>query len=199
MDPYRYLFKFIIVGDSNIGKSCLLLRFVDNKYRHNHELTIGVEFGIKIITIDSVNIKLQIWDTAGQESFKSITRSYYKGTAGAILVYDVSQRNTFDHIINWLNDIKKYANQDIPIILVGNKIDLDNREVSIDEGQKLADDNNLLFIETSGKENINIDKLFINLSSAIYNKIIAGSIIPDNVSGVRLSHSTINHGHSKCC
>ena len=97
---YSYLFKYIIIGDTGVGKSCLLLQFTDKRFRHDHDLTIGVEFGSRMLRLEDKEIKLQIWDTAGQESFRSITRSYYRGAAGALLVYDITRRDTFSHLSN---------------------------------------------------------------------------------------------------
>ena len=110
-----------------VGKSCLLLQFTDNKFRHQHELTIGVEFGAKTIEIDSKIIKIQIWDTAGQEAFQAITRTYYKGAVGALLVYDITRRDTFTHVTKWLEEVKANSSKSIVIILVGNKKDLENK------------------------------------------------------------------------
>merc|ERR1712214_167019 len=101
---YSYLFKYIIIGDTGVGKSCLLLQFTDKRFQPVHDLTIGVEFGARMINIEGKQIKLQIWDTAGQESFRSITRSYYRGAAGALLVYDITRRDTFNHLTTWLED-----------------------------------------------------------------------------------------------
>ena len=103
---YAYLFKYIIIGDTGVGKSCLLLQFTDKRFRQQHDLTIGVEFGARNIQIAQKNIKLQIWDTAGQESFKSITRSYYRGAAGALLCYDITRRDTFNHLTRWLEEVR---------------------------------------------------------------------------------------------
>merc|ERR1712199_65665 len=121
---YAYLFKYIIIGDTGVGKSCLLLQFTDRRFQPIHDLTIGVEFGARMITIDEKNIKLQIWDTAGQESFKSITRSYYRGAAGALLVYDITRRDTFSHLTRWLEEVRQNGNPDIMVMLIGNKADL---------------------------------------------------------------------------
>jgi small GTP-binding protein len=110
-----------------VGKSCLLLQFTDNKFRHQHELTIGVEFGAKSIEIDSKIIKIQIWDTAGQEAFQAITRTYYKGAVGALLVYDITRRETFTHITKWLEEVKMNSSKAIVCILIGNKKDLENK------------------------------------------------------------------------
>mmetsp|Transcript_8362 Transcript_8362/g.10203 ORF Transcript_8362/g.10203 Transcript_8362/m.10203 type:complete len:128 (+) Transcript_8362:118-501(+) len=124
---YAYLFKYIIIGDTGVGKSCLLLQFTDKRFRQQHDLTIGVEFGARTIQIMQKNVKLQIWDTAGQESFKSITRSYYRGAAGALLVYDITRRDTFTHLTRWLEEVKQNGNPDMAIMLIGNKSDLDAR------------------------------------------------------------------------
>jgi Ras-related protein Rab-2A len=110
-----------------VGKSCLLLQFTESKFRHQHELTIGVEFGAKTIEIDEKIVKIQIWDTAGQEAFQAITRTYYKGAVGALLVYDITRRETFNHITKWLEEVKANGSKSIVIILVGNKKDLENK------------------------------------------------------------------------
>lgn len=136
---YAYLFKYIIIGDTGVGKSCLLLQFTDKRFRPDHDLTIGVEFGARMVDVDKKQIKLQIWDTAGQESFRSITRSYYRGAAGALLVYDVTRRETFNHLSRWLEETRYNANPEMTIMLIGNKIDLeDKRVVSYEEGQAFA-------------------------------------------------------------
>ena len=111
----------IIIGDTGVGKSCLLLQFTDKRFQPVHDLTIGVEFGARMITIDGKQIKLQIWDTAGQESFRSITRSYYRGAAGALLVYDITRRETFNHLTTWLDDARQHSSSNMVIMLIGNK------------------------------------------------------------------------------
>jgi Ras-related protein Rab-2A len=154
---YEYLFKFIIIGDTGVGKSCMLLQFTDNRFQPVHDLTIGVEFGAKLLNIEGKQIKLQIWDTAGQESFQSITRSYYRDAAGALLVYDVTRRETFNHLTRWLEQARQNGNPNTSIMLIGNKSDLEERRVvSAQEGAKFASDNGLLFMETSAKTATNI-------------------------------------------
>ena len=148
-----------------VGKSCILLQFTNNKFREQHDITIGVEFDSKTIEVNGKIIKLQIWDTAGHEAFQSITRSYYKGAVGALLVYDITRRESFNHIIKWLSEIKENASKDITIILIGNKNDLEKgRQVSFEEGESFAKENNLLFLETSAKTAKNIAEAF-NLSA----------------------------------
>ena len=148
-----------------MGKSCILLQFTDNKFREQHEITIGVEFESKTIEVDGKLIKIQIWDTAGHEAFQSITRTYYKGAVGALLVYDITRKETFNHLVKWLSEVRENASKEITIILVGNKNDLENeRQVAYEEGESFAKENNLLFLETSAKTSKNITEAF-NLSA----------------------------------
>jgi len=149
-----------------------LLQFTDKRFRQQHDLTIGVEFGARTIQIDNKNIKLQIWDTAGQESFKSITRSYYRGAAGALLVYDITRRDTFTHLTRWLEEVRQNGNPDTTIMLIGNKSDQDSRrQVTTEEGERFARENGLIFIETSAKTAANVEEAFINTTTVIYNNI----------------------------
>ncbi len=147
---FEYLFKYIIIGDSGVGKSCILLRFIEDTFNPNLENTIGVEFGAKQVEIEGKQIKLQIWDTAGQEAFQSITRSYYRSSAGALLVYDVTNRESFENIENWLDEARVNGNPEMVLCLVANKCDLEEkREVSKEDGENLAKENKLLYVETS--------------------------------------------------
>jgi len=172
---YAYLFKYIIIGDTGVGKSCLLLQFTDKRFQPVHDLTIGVEFGARMITIDSRQIKLQIWDTAGQESFRSITRSYYRGAAGALLVYDITRRETFNHLTRWLEEARQNSNSNMAIMLIGNKSDLEHRRaVSTKEGEQFAQENGLIFLETSAKTAANVEEAFIKTAEKIYDNIQSG-------------------------
>jgi len=189
---YAFLFKFIAIGDTGVGKSCLLLQFSDKRFNPEHDLTIGVEFGTQTIIINNESIKLQIWDTAGQETFRSITRSYYRNTAGALLVYDITRRETFMHVSQWLQDAKVHGSSDMTVILVGNKCDLEHlRQVSTEEGTKCAKENGLLFIETSAKTSRNVEEAFIKPAQKIYERLKNGEIDPsDQSAGVQLGIGT---------
>ena len=167
-----YLFRYIIVGDVNVGKSCIMLRFSSNQFREEHELTIGVEFAIKFFEKDNKNIKIQIWDTAGEEAFQSITKTYYRNAIGALLVYDITKKSSFEHIKNWLDSVRENSTKNIKIILIGNKTDLeDKREVTFQEGEEFAKNNGLFFLETSAKNFININESFNKLTEEIYDNI----------------------------
>eukprot|EP01053_Blabericola_migrator_P009586 Blabericola_migrator_1__9585@NODE_522_length_7878_cov_137_466778_g399_i0_p7_GENE_NODE_522_length_7878_cov_137_466778_g399_i0NODE_522_length_7878_cov_137_466778_g399_i0_p7_ORF_typecomplete_len210_score24_89Ras/PF00071_22/1_2e66Roc/PF08477_13/1_1e25Arf/PF00025_21/6_6e19GTP_EFTU/PF00009_27/7_1e07FeoB_N/PF02421_18/6_7e07Gtr1_RagA/PF04670_12/4_2e06MMR_HSR1/PF01926_23/1_3e05RsgA_GTPase/PF03193_16/3_2RsgA_GTPase/PF03193_16/0_044AAA_22/PF13401_6/0_00034ATPase/PF06745_13/0_00069Septin/PF00735_18/0_00037S len=174
MPPYHYLFKYIIIGDTGVGKSCLLLQFTDKRFRSDHDLTIGVEFGARTVSIDGKQLKLQIWDTAGQESFRSITRSYYRGAAGALLVYDISRRETFNHLTRWLDEVRQNSNVNMTIVLIGNKCDLDRREVTTEEGAEFAQEHGLIFLETSAKTAQNVEEAFLYTAKKIYENIQQG-------------------------
>jgi Ras-related protein Rab-2A len=180
---YAYLFKYIIIGDTGVGKSCLLLQFTDKRFQPVHDLTIGVEFGARMVTIQDKQIKLQIWDTAGQESFRSITRSYYRGAAGALLVYDITRRETFKHLSVWLEEARQHSQKNMVIMLIGNKNDLETRRaVSFDEGKAFADQHGLIFMETSAKTAFNVEQAFLNTAEKIHDDIVSGVIDVSNDS-----------------
>ncbi|MCQ2815743.1 MAG: Rab family GTPase [archaeon] len=205
-DMYDYLFRFIVIGDAAVGKSCLLLQYTDNTFRNLHTCTIGVEFGAKMIEVKGKKVKVQIWDTAGQEQFQAITRSYYKGAVGALVVYDITRKDSFEHISNWLREIKQHGSQDVVILLIGNKCDLeDKRAVTYEEGQKLADDNGLIFLETSAKDNTNVSEAFYAGAERILRdakKLGLESNLPDN--NIKLAEEEDEKGLKekkkiKCC
>jgi Ras-related protein Rab-2A len=169
----------------------LLLQFTDKRFQPVHDLTIGVEFGARMITLsdeDNTQVKLQIWDTAGQESFRSITRSYYRGAAGALLVYDITRRDTFQHLSRWLEEAKQHAHENMVILLIGNKSDLEHRRaVSTQEGQEFADAHGLLFLETSAKTAFNVEAAFLKTADEIHRNIQNGVIDVSNEShGVKV-------------
>ena len=163
-EDYEFIFKVLLLGNSNVGKSSIFLRFVDDIWNDTFVTTIGVDFKIKTFDIDEKKIKMQIWDTAGQERFKNIIASYYRGAHGILLLYDVTDRDSFKNLNNWLIEIEKNANKNVLKILIGNKTDLeDKRVISYNQGKEFADNYGLKFIETSAKKNININEAFETL------------------------------------
>ena len=170
------LFKILLLGDSGVGKSCIIIRYIENNFSNNLMNSIGVDFKLKNIEIDSKKIKLQIWDTAGQERFKTITTSYYKGAHAILVVFDITDRDSFDHARNWMADIDKFAKEGVLRILVGNKCDLmNNRQVSTEEAKEIANKYGIKYIETSAKDTINIDDLFISTAKYLLSKQIGGT------------------------
>ncbi|VEL29519.1 unnamed protein product [Protopolystoma xenopodis] len=157
-----------MIGDSGVGKTCLLFRFTDDTFSSSFISTIGIDFKIKTIEIDGKTIKLQIWDTAGQERFQTITQSYYRGARGIMLVYDITNRRSYENIDKWMTNIRMLASSEVETLVVGNKSDLEEQRcVSYDEGAELAAKHNVPFLETSSKGGINVDDAFRKLSRAI--------------------------------
>ncbi|CAL4967955.1 unnamed protein product [Urochloa decumbens] len=169
MNPeYDYLFKLLLIGDSGVGKSCLLLRFADDSYLDSYISTIGVDFKIRTVEQDGKTIKLQIWDTAGQERFRTITSSYYRGAHGIIVVYDVTDQESFNNVKQWLNEIDRYASDNVNKLLVGNKSDLTaNKVVATETAKAFADEMGIPFMETSAKNAINVEQAFMAMAASI--------------------------------
>ena len=184
----------------------MLKRFLHNEFDTNTKETVGVEFGSKNFIMDGNDIvKAQIWDTAGQERYRSVTKAYYKGAKGALLVYDISRKSTFENIDNWLLDLKTNGDKDILIILIGNKSDLiDKREVSTEEAQTKAEQYNIAFLETSAKTGDNIVKAFTELVTQVYNTNISlqqsnFEIEENNSDGVNLVNKSEEKTKKKGC
>lgn len=169
MSPdYDYLFKLLLIGDSGVGKSCLLLRFADDTYNETYISTIGVDFKIRTIELDGKIVKLQIWDTAGQERFRTITSSYYRGAHGIIVVYDITDQSSFNSVHSWLEEIKCYADSKVLRLLVGNKCDLEpRRAVPTATAKALADELHMPFLETSAKDATNVEQAFFKMAQQI--------------------------------
>lgn len=165
---YEYLFKLLLIGNSGVGKSCILMRYADNSFTENFFNTIGVDFKIKTITLNDQIIKMQIWDTAGQDRFRTLTSSYYRGAHGIIIVYDVTNKDSFDNVRQWMQEIEKFASENVNKLLVGNKSDLEEqREVTYDEGVELAKKFDIPFLEVSAKNATHVDDTFITMASEI--------------------------------
>ena len=199
--PYDIQVKLLMIGDSGVGKTCLLLRYANDSFSPTFITTIGIDFKIKNVDIDGTKIKLQIWDTAGQERFRTITTSYFRGAQGILLVYDVTDRRSFESIRNWISQIQQHADVHVNKILVGNKCDmLDEKVVSTEEGEKLAKEFGIQFWECSAKNDINVDESFIGIARSVKDRLVA-----DGEGGPAQKSGGVNIGsHSppvkkQCC
>ncbi|KAF8925038.1 ras family-domain-containing protein [Dissophora ornata] len=199
---YDYLIKLLLIGDSGVGKSCLLLRFSDDSFTPSFITTIGIDFKIRTIELDGKRIKLQIWDTAGQERFRTITTAYYRGAMGILLVYDVTDERSFSNIRNWFSNIEQHASEGVNKILIGNKCDMpDKKVISKDQGQALADEFGIKFLETSAKSNICVEEAFFSLARDIKKRMIdtqtnqtqnPNTLVVEDRSGGKLGNGCCN-------
>jgi len=193
---YSYLFKFIIIGDEAVGKTCLLLQFTDKRYRTTHQVTVGVEFGSKTVEVSGKMIKLQCWDTAGQDRFRSIVRSYYRGAAGALLVYDITRRESFEHVSQWLTEARNNADEDLVITLIGNKCDKSSdRQVPFEEGHAFAQRHGLYFLETSAVTGHMVDQAF-HVTARLVDKKNENNAVYENMPAAQpgATNDYLNHG-----
>eukprot|EP00386_Alphamonas_edax_P012452 GDKI01038888.1.p1 GENE.GDKI01038888.1~~GDKI01038888.1.p1 ORF type:complete len:229 (-),score=56.75 GDKI01038888.1:203-889(-) len=182
-DDYDYLFKIVLIGDSGVGKSNLLSRFTRDEFNLESKSTIGVEFATKSVPTDGKIIKAQIWDTAGQERYRAITNAYYRGAVGALLVYDISKRSSFENVERWLKELRDHANPNIVVLLVGNKSDLKNlRAVPQEEAAQFSEKHGLACIETSALDSTNVEVAFHRILSEIY-KLMSKRQLQDGQQG----------------
>ncbi|KAF3433201.1 hypothetical protein FNV43_RR24303 [Rhamnella rubrinervis] len=194
-----YLFKLLLIGDSGVGKSCLLLRFADDSYLDSYISTIGVDFKIRTVEQDGKTIKLQIWDTAGQERFRTITSSYYRGAHGIIIVYDVTDQESFNNVKQWLNEIDRYASDNVNKLLVGNKSDLTaNKVVSYETAKAFADEIGIPFMETSAKNATNVEQAFMAMAADIKNRMASQPMSNARPPTVQIRGQPVNQ-KSGCC
>lgn len=169
---YDYLFKIVLIGDSGVGKSNILSRYTRNEFCLESKSTIGVEFATRTLQVEGKTVKAQIWDTAGQERYRAITSAYYRGAVGALLVYDITKRQTFDNVQRWLRELRDHADSNIVIMMAGNKSDLNHlRSVQEHDGQALAEKEGLSFLETSALDATNVEKAFQTILTEIYHII----------------------------
>ena len=198
MRNFDFSVKTIVVGDSGVGKTCLLLRFIRDVFDESSQPTLGVEFMTKTVQTKNHKIELQLWDTAGQELFRSVTRGYYRNAVGAFLVFDLTQRSSFENISRWLQDITDVAKNDVIKILIGNKCDLESsREISTEEAKEYAEQNGMVYFETSAKSGENVSEAI----NECLNRIESNPNQAQNV-GLQPSDTVFSENESKkggCC
>ena len=203
-DNYEMMFKVVIVGDSFVGKTNIMSKYLKNEFHEDSKATVGVEFGSRQFNIDGHIIKAQIWDTAGQERYKAITSAYYKGAKGAFIVYDITRKESFDNVTKWAEQLKSSADKNLTIIIIGNKIDLeDQRQVKTEDGQNKANELESAFIETSASSGTNIDKAFEKMINEVYNKcheemLAEGDVEIEGGEDINLAKKTDNTKKA-CC
>mmetsp|Transcript_15205 Transcript_15205/g.31723 ORF Transcript_15205/g.31723 Transcript_15205/m.31723 type:complete len:206 (+) Transcript_15205:127-744(+) len=194
---YDHLFKLVLIGDSGVGKSCLLLRFADREFTESYISTIGVDFRFRTVDIDGQTVKLQIWDTAGQERFRTITSAYYRGADGIIMVYDVTNRDSFLHVRDWLAEVNRYAPEGTcQKLLIGNKSDRKDKEVSTKEGQEFAQELGMPFLETSARTADNVEAAFLRVGADLI-KLKSAAVAAEEEETVDLKNG--NTKGKKCC
>ncbi|CAD8167635.1 unnamed protein product [Paramecium octaurelia] len=204
-DDYDYLFKIVLSGDSGVGKSNLLLRFTKNQFNADSKTTIGVEFATRSIITNGKVIKAQIWDTAGQERYRAITAAYYRGAIGAVLVYDITNKQSFEAVEQWIQEVRENADKDIVIMIIGNKSDLKHlRAIRTESGQDLAQMYKVAFMEASAQDGTNVDQAFIQIIQQIYQNLTKQIQKYDQMSHLqseKLDLETTNSSNKKqgCC
>ncbi|ALC48462.1 Rab35 [Drosophila busckii] len=197
---FDHMFKLLIIGDSGVGKSSLLIRFSDDTFSGSYITTIGVDFKIRTVLIDGLRVKLQIWDTAGQERFRTITSTYYRGTHGVIIVYDVTNGDSFANVRRWLEEIQNNCDV-VNKVLVGNKNDDPDRKVVITEdAQRFARQMDIELFETSAKDNLNVEDMFLSITRQVLNhKLRTASDDQEKGRGIVVKPQRGARKHNKCC
>ncbi|KAK9110736.1 hypothetical protein Sjap_018796 [Stephania japonica] len=207
-----YVFKTVLIGDSAVGKSQILSRFARNEFSVDSKATIGVEFQTRTLEIEHKSVKAQIWDTAGQERYRAVTSAYYRGAVGALLVYDITKRQSFDHVPRWLDELRGHADKNIVIMLIGNKSDLENdRAVPSEDAKEFAEKEGVFFMETSALEATNVETAFLTVLTAIFNIVNRKNLVAYEDSKGDTAHLTgrkinisgpaqeIPSNKNKCC
>ena len=200
-DEYDYIFKVLLIGNSDVGKSSLILRYVDQIWNDVFVPTIGVDFKVKSIEVDKKLVKMQIWDTAGQERFRNVISSYFKGAHGILLIYDITSRDSFKELENWLGEVERHASSQVLKILIGNKSDLEEkREIQKDEGEAFAMRNGMQFIETSAKNNTNVSEAFEALAKIMVDSSNKRNAIKIEKKNIKVEKGAdLNVKKKNCC
>ena len=199
-EEYDYIFKVLLIGNSDVGKSSLILRYVDQIWNDVFVPTIGVDFKVKSLQIDNKRVKMQIWDTAGQERFRNVISSYFKGAHGILLIYDITARDSFKELENWLGEVERNATPQVLKILIGNKCDLDEqRQITVDEGEAFAARNGMKFIETSAKNNTNVNEAFEALAKIMVESSNKKNVIKVEKKTIKVDKGADLNAKKKCC
>ena len=204
-DNYEMMFKVVLVGDSFVGKTNIMSKYLKNEFHEDSKATVGVEFGSKQFNIEGHAIKAQIWDTAGQERYKAITSAYYKGAKGAFVVYDITRKGSFESIDKWVNDLTGTADKKITIVIIGNKCDLeDQRQITKEQGEEKASKLEAAFLETSAFSGENLDKAFEMMMNQVYKKcheemMAENDIEMEGGQDINLNKKPENTEKKKCC
>ncbi|KAA8496923.1 Ras-related protein RABD2c [Porphyridium purpureum] len=199
-EQYDLLFKLLLIGDSGVGKSCLLVRFADDSFSESFISTIGVDFKIRTMKHGNRNIKLQIWDTAGQERFRTITSSYYRGAHGIMIVYDTTDLESFENVKSWLREIGRFANANVSKLLVGNKADLESeRAVDTAMAQAFADEHGMKLLETSAKTAQNVEEAFLAMAREIEDADNFQPIARPERASININAKDANVKSGGCC
>ena len=199
-EEYDYIFKVLLIGNSDVGKSSLILRYVDQIWNDVFVPTIGVDFKVKSLQIDNKRVKMQIWDTAGQERFRNVISSYFKGAHGILLIYDITARESVKELENWLGEVERNATPQVLKILIGNKCDLDEqRQITVDEGEAFAARNGMKFIETSAKNNTNVNEAFEALAKIMVESSNKKNVIKVEKKTIKVDKGADLNAKKKCC
>lgn len=201
-ESFDFLFKIVLIGDCGTGKTCIVERFKTGNYVERHGNTIGVDFSMKTIAVEGKQVKLQIWDTAGQERFRTITQSYYRSANGVIIVYDITKRSSFTNLQKWIEEVRRYTASNVLLILIGNKCDLEEeREVGFEEAEEMCQyiPEILFVMETSAKENTNVEDAFTCLAAELKRKHSALDVENQEESGIHLGQSKPLKSCSSSC
>ena len=205
-ENYEMMFKVVLVGDSFVGKTNIMSKYLKNEFHEDSKATVGVEFGSRQFIIEGHSIKVQVWDTAGQERYKAITSAYYKGAKGAFVVYDITRKGSFESVERWVNDLISSGDKKITILLIGNKCDLEEqRQITKEQGEEKAAKLDLAFLETSAFSGQNLDKAFEMMVNEIYKKFHEEMLAENDIDiieggkDINLSKKQENPEGKKCC